>query len=81
VKISIHKKKVVTISEKSVRCKLETDGRMIERIMEHNYIGVNITSSRNLLKEIKIQAQIVARVAKCLNYLVWRKKYMRKETK
>ena len=44
-------------------------------------MGVNITSSGNLVKEIKNQDQKAARVANCLNDLVWRNKYARKETK
>ena len=44
-------------------------------------MGVNITSSGNLIKEIKTQAQKVARVVSYLNYLVWRSKYMRKKRK
>jgi hypothetical protein len=49
--------------------------------MEFNYFCVNITSSRNLVKEIKTHAQKAARVAGYLNYLVWRNKYMRKGKK
>jgi hypothetical protein len=37
-------------------------------------LGVIITSSGNLVKDIKTQAQTAARVACCLNYLVWRNK-------
>ena len=54
---------------------------MVEQVMEFNYLGVNITSSGNLVKEIKTQAQKAARVAGCLHDLVWRKnKYKKKET-
>ena len=49
--------------------------------MKFNHLGVNITSSGNLAKGIKTQAQKAARVAGCLNDLVWRNKYTRKETK
>ena len=38
MKISIHKTKAMTISEEHTRCKLEIDGRMIEQIMEYNYV-------------------------------------------
>ena len=48
---------------------------------EFNYLGVNITCSRNLVKEIKTQAQKAARMTGCLNDLVWRNRYIRKETK
>ena len=49
--------------------------------MEFNYLGVNIISSGNLVKDIKTEDQKAERVAACLNYLIWRNKYMRKETK
>ena len=71
----------MTISNEPLRCTLEIDGRMVEQVMEFNYFGANITSSGNLVKEIKTQAQKAARFADCLNDLDWRNKYTRKETK
>ena len=53
---------------------------MAEQVVELNYFDVNITSSGNLITDIKTQAQKAARVDGCLNDLVWRNKYMRKET-
>jgi hypothetical protein len=53
MKISIHKMKVMTISKEPICCKLEINSRMVERIMEFIYLGVNITSSGNLVKQIK----------------------------
>ena len=44
----IHKTKAMTISKEPLRCKLEIDGRMVEQVMEFNYLGVNISSSANL---------------------------------
>ena len=81
MKISIHKTKAMTISKELLSCKSEIDGKMVEHVMQFNYLGVNIAGSENLIKEIKTQGQKVARVADCLNDLVWRNKYMRKETK
>jgi hypothetical protein len=63
VKLPIHK---TTIRKEPIRCKLEIDGRMVEHDMEFNYLGVNINSSRNLVKQIETQAQKAARVAGCL---------------
>ena len=71
----------MTLSKERLRCKLEIGGRMVEQVMEFNYLDINITNSGSLIKEMKTQAQKAARVAGCLNYLVWRNKYMRKETK
>ena len=64
-----------------IRCKLEIDGKMVEKIMEFKYLGVIITSSGDLVREVKTQAQQAARVTGSLNDLVWRNKYIRKETK
>ena len=47
----------MTTSKEPLRCKLEIDGRMVEQFMKFNYLGVNIASSRNLVKEIKTKAQ------------------------
>ena len=52
---------------------------MINSIIVH--LGLNITSSKNLPKEIKTYAQKAARLADYLNEIFWRNKYMRKETK
>ena len=71
----------MTVSKEPKRCKLEIDERIVEQVMEFNHLGVNITSSENLAKEIKTQAQKAARVADFLNDLIWRNKYMRKEAK
>ena len=45
------------MSKEPIRCKLEVDGRMVEQVMEFYCMGVNITSSGNLVKEIITQAQ------------------------
>ena len=49
--------------------------------MEFSFLEVNIVSSGNLVKEIKTQVQKALREAGSLTDPVWRKKYMRKETK
>jgi hypothetical protein len=74
MKISIHKTEDLSISEETIRYKLEIDGRIIEQVIEFNYLVVNMTSSGNLVKEIKTKTQKAARVAACLNDLVWRNK-------
>ena len=62
-------------------CKFEIDGKMVEQVMEFNYLDLNITSSGNLVKENKSQAQKAIRVTGCLNDLVRRNKYMRNKIK
>ena len=57
LKISIHKTKATTLSKKPLLNKFQIDGRMIEQVIKFCYLGVNITSSGNLVKEIKTQTQ------------------------
>ena len=59
-------------------CKLEIDGMMVEQVLEFNYLGLKITSSGNLVKEIKPKLKMQQ---EWLNDLLWRNKNMRKETK
>ena len=53
----MYKTGFMTIGKEPLRCKLEIDGRMVEKVLEFNYLGVNITSSRNLARGIKTQAK------------------------
>jgi hypothetical protein len=77
MKMSIHKTKAVTVSKEPISCKLEMYGKMVEKSYGI-YRNVKITSSENLVKEIKIQAKKAARVVGCSNNLVSGNKYMRK---
>ena len=61
----------MAISKEPLRYKLEIYSRVVEQVMKFNYLDVNITCSGNLVKEIKTQAKKAARVAGCLNDLVW----------
>ena len=60
----------MTISKVTLRSKLDIKGRLLEQVMEFNYLGVNITISGNLAKEIITQAQKAARMVGCLKDLV-----------
>ena len=63
----------MTISKEPIRWKLEIDGMVVEQDMEFNYLNVNTTSSGNLVKVIKTQAQKAAKMVDCLDDLVWGK--------
>ncbi|KAI4496978.1 hypothetical protein M0802_007926 [Mischocyttarus mexicanus] len=79
--ISAEKTKCLTISKEPIRCKLETDDRIIEQTMAFNYLGVEITSHRDLHRETTTQVRKVAVVSRALKDIIWRNKYLRKETK
>ncbi|KAI4480031.1 hypothetical protein M0802_014287 [Mischocyttarus mexicanus] len=79
--ISAEKTKCLTISKEPIRCKLETNGRIIEQTMTFNYLGVEITSHRDLYRETTNQVRKLAVVSGALKNIIWRNKYLRKETK
>ena len=41
------------------RCKLEIDGRMAEQVIELIYLGVSITSSGNLVKNVVVLSILI----------------------
>ena len=72
----------MTISKEPLRCKLEIDGTIVEKVMEFNNLGVNIGSSENLVKEIKPQDQkagIVCNKGHNNNYASGRRRRRRKQ--
>ena len=76
MKISIEKTKALTISKQPLRCKLAVYGKPIEQVMEFDYLGVKITSSKDLTSEVTNQANKAARIAGCLRDVIWRNKHM-----
>ena len=53
--ISTSKTQCLTIAKEPLRCKLAVYGKSIEQVMNFKYLGVTITSSRDLEKEVKAQ--------------------------
>lgn len=49
--ISPEKIKYTVISKDPQRCTVELDNRIIEQIMTFHYLGVEVTRSRNIIKE------------------------------
>ncbi|XP_072158040.1 uncharacterized protein [Bemisia tabaci] len=72
MKVSAAKTKSMVVSRNPIRCKLEVDGKMIEQVMEFKYLGALLTSAKDVGTEVQDQALKAARVAGCLNEMVWR---------
>ena len=53
----------------------------IEQVTSFNYLGVQITSSKDLTTEVKHQANKASRISGCLNETIWSNKYLRNEAK
>lgn len=81
MKISAEKTKCMVASREPRRCKLEMEGKIIEQVMAFNYLGVEITSNRNLKEEVTRQANKAIRVSGCLREVIWRNKFMTTESK
>lgn len=81
MEISIEKTKSVVISKEPRRCKLSIEGKTIEQVMSFKYLGIEISSNRNIKTEVKAQTNKAARISGCLRQLVWQNKTMSTEAK
>ena len=80
-KVSSKKTKSLTISKEPLRCKLQIYNTTIEQVTSFNYLGVQITSSKDLNTEVRHQAIKASRISGCLNETIWSNKYLRNEAK
>lgn len=76
MRISAEKTKSLTISREPLRCKLAVYGEPIEQVMQFNYLGARITSSKDLTAEVRAQANKAARISGCLRQVIWRNKHL-----
>ena len=67
LKISPKKTKSLTISKELLRCKLQIYNTIIEQVLSFNYLGVQITSFRDLNTEVRHQAIKASKISGCLN--------------
>lgn len=81
MEISVAKSKSLTISKEPRRCKLAIYNEPVEQVMSFNYLGVGITSSRDLQKEVKCQITKATLIAGYLRDVIWRNKHMTIEGK
>lgn len=79
--ISVQKTQSLTISKEPRRCKLAVYNKSVEQVMSFKYLGVNITSTRNLKQEAQNQTIMAARVSGFLRDVIWRNKHMSIESK
>lgn len=64
--------KSLTISKEPLWCKLQIYNTIIEQVMSFSYLGVQITSFKDLNAEVGHQA---------INKIIWPNKHLRNETK
>ena len=74
--ISTSKTQCLTIAKEPLRCKLAVYGRSMEQVMNFKYLGVTITSRRDLEKEVKAQTLKAFLISGYLRDIIFRNKYM-----
>ena len=81
LKISPTKTKSLIISKVPLKCNLQVNNTKVEQVTSLNYLGVQITSSKDLTTEVRHQAIKASRISGCLNETIWSNKYLRTEAK
>ena len=69
--ISTSKTQCLTIAKKPLRCKLAVYGKSMEQVMNVKYLGVTITSGRDLEKEVKAQTLNAFLISGYLRDIIW----------
>ena len=81
LKISSKKTKSLIISKEPLKCNLQVNNINVEQVTSFNYLGVQITSSKDLTTEVRHQAIKAPRISGCLNETIWSNKYYRMKLK
>ena len=77
--ISTSKTQCLTIAKELLRCKLAVYGKSMKQVMNFKYLGVTITSSIDLEKEVKtLKASLISGY---LRDKIWLNKYMSVDSK
>ena len=79
--VSTTKTKSMVISREPIRCKLEVKNKMIEQVMEFQYLGIDVSSERNTYKEVRKQTMKGARISGYLRDIIWKNKHLSQESK
>ncbi|XP_044760224.1 uncharacterized protein LOC123317680 [Coccinella septempunctata] len=79
--ISISKTKCMTIAKDPLRCKLVVEDNPIEQVMQFRYLGVDISSTHDPVKDLRSQINKASALSGCLRDIVWSNPYMRKDSK
>ena len=79
--MTIEKTQSLTVNKEPKRCKLAASNQSIEQVVNFKYLGVNITSSRNLKKEVKAQTNRATTISGYQREIIWRNKNISIESK
>lgn len=81
MKIATEKTKAMVIAKEPVRCKLMVEEKVIEQVRKFKYLGLEITSNRNIVEEVRSQATKATLISGQLRDIIWRNRYMNIDSK
>ncbi|XP_044764617.1 uncharacterized protein LOC123321211 [Coccinella septempunctata] len=70
MQISLEKTESMVIAKEPTRCKLAVNDKPIHQCMQCTYLGVEITSSKNLQQEVRTQVNKASRTSGYLRDLI-----------
>ncbi|GJQ80208.1 hypothetical protein Trydic_g23784 [Trypoxylus dichotomus] len=62
MRLSMNKTESMVIAEEPVKCKLDVNDKPICQCMQCTYLGVEITSCKNLQQEVRVQINKALRI-------------------
>lgn len=74
--ISTKKTQSMVISKEPIRCKVVANDKIIDQVMRFKYLGVETSSDRNLIDEIRTQTNKSSQISGFLKDVIWRNKNM-----
>jgi len=81
VSISIEKTKSITFAKYHVRCKLVVQEKIIDQDSQFKYLGMDLSSYHDPVKDLRSQINIASAMSGCLRQIIWANEYMRKDSK
>lgn len=81
MKISISKTKCMTFAREPKRCKPVINNEIVEQVTTFRYLGVDISSCNEPIKDLKYQINKASLTSGCLRDVIWNNKHMSIESK
>jgi len=79
--ISIEKTKSITFARDPIRCKLVVQDKIIEQVSEFKYLGMDLSSYHDPVKNLRSQINKASVMSGCLRQTICANEYMRKDSK
>ena len=81
MQISISKTKCMTFAREPTRCKPVIDSEIVEQVTTFRYLGADISSCNETIKDLKSQINKASVTSGCLRDVIWNNKHMSIESK